>query len=162
MLSAGVAKKVTIHLNEDTTARHDFLYNEIFALLKGRGVAGATLIRTAAGFGTHHRLHSTEGGLAEKEHLPVRIEFIDSDRPLGNCAALAEVRVSCIRVNECQRCRSEFDGICRHPRPAPEPHHQLAGRPSMHLLRVVSSRGRFVIRERLESGRWDPRAAQGL
>ena len=103
MLSAGVAKKVTIHLNEDTTARHDFLYNEIFALLKGRGVAGATLIRTAAGFGTHHRLHSTEGGLAEKEHLPVRIEFIDSDRPLGNCAALAEVRVSCIRVNECAK-----------------------------------------------------------
>ena len=78
MLAAGVAKKVTIHLNEDTTARHDFLYNEIFALLKERGVAGATLIRPAAGFGTHHRLHSTEGGLAEKEHLPVRIEFIET------------------------------------------------------------------------------------
>ena len=78
MLAAGVAKKVTIHLNEDTTARHDFLYNEIFALLKERGVAGATLIRPAAGFGTHHRLHSTEGGLAEKVHLPVRIEFIET------------------------------------------------------------------------------------
>ena len=78
MLAAGVAKKVTIHLNEDTTARHDFLYNEIFTLLKERGVAGATLIRPAAGFGTHHRLHSAEGGLAEKEHLPVRIEFIET------------------------------------------------------------------------------------
>jgi uncharacterized protein len=77
MLAAGVAKKVTIHLNEDTTARHDFLYSEIFTLLKERGVAGATLIRPAAGFGTHHRLHSVEGGVAEKEHLPVRIEFIE-------------------------------------------------------------------------------------
>jgi len=78
MLAAGVAKKVTIHLNEDTTARTDFLYNEIFALLQQRGVAGATLIRPAAGFGTHHRMHSTEGGLAEREHLPVRIEFIET------------------------------------------------------------------------------------
>jgi uncharacterized protein len=78
MLAAGVAKKVTIHLNEDTTARHDFLYSEIFALLRERGVAGATLIRPAAGFGSHHRMHSIEGDLAEKEHLPVRIEFIET------------------------------------------------------------------------------------
>ena len=78
MLAAGVAKKVTIHLNEDTTARHDFLYSEIFSLLQKRGVAGATLIRPAAGFGTHHRMHSKEGGLAESEHLPVRIEFIET------------------------------------------------------------------------------------
>src|SRR5579872_2698450 len=78
MLAPGAAKKVTIHLNEDTTARHDFLYNEIFTLLQERGVAGATLIRPAAGFGTHHRMHSIEGGLAEKEHLPVRIEFIET------------------------------------------------------------------------------------
>jgi uncharacterized protein len=78
MLAAGVAKKVTIHLNEDTTARHDFLYNEIFAFLRERGVAGATLIRPAKGFGTHHRMHSSEGGLAEKEHLPVQIQFIDT------------------------------------------------------------------------------------
>ena len=78
MLAAGVAKKVTIHLNEDTAARHDFLYNEIFALLRERRVAGATLIRPAAGFGSHHRMHSMEGGIAEQEHLPVRIEFIET------------------------------------------------------------------------------------
>ena len=78
MLAAGLAKKITIHLNEDTAARHDFLYNEIFAFLRERGVAGATLIRPAAGFGSHHRTHSAEGGLAEREHLPVRIEFIET------------------------------------------------------------------------------------
>ena len=79
MLAPGLAKKITIHLNEDTTARHDFLYNEIFAFLRERGVAGATLIRPAAGFGSHHRTHSAEGGLAEREHLPVQIEFIETN-----------------------------------------------------------------------------------
>jgi PII-like signaling protein len=78
MLAPGLAKKITIHLNEDTTAQHDFLYNEIFAFLRDRGVAGATLIRPAAGFGSHHRTHSAEGGRAEREHLPVRIEFIET------------------------------------------------------------------------------------
>jgi PII-like signaling protein len=73
-----LAKKITIHLNEDTVARHDFLYNEIFSFLRERGVAGATLIRPAAGFGSHHRTHSTESGMAEREHLPVRIEFIET------------------------------------------------------------------------------------
>jgi len=78
VLRLGPAKKVVIHLNEDTTARHDFLYNEIFAFLKERGVAGATLIRPAAGFGSHHRTHSAEGGPSENQHLPVRIEFIET------------------------------------------------------------------------------------
>ena len=80
MLASGLAKKVTIHLNEDTSSRHDFLYNEIFAFLREHGVAGATLIRPAAGFGSHHRTHSTEGSEAEREHLPVRIEFIESKK----------------------------------------------------------------------------------
>jgi uncharacterized protein len=78
MLAPGLARKVTIHLNEDTSARHDFLYSEIFAFLREHGVAGATLIRPAAGFGSHHRTHSSEGNEAEREHLPVRIEFIES------------------------------------------------------------------------------------
>ncbi len=78
MLAPGLAKKITIHLNEDTISRHDFLYNEIFTFLRERGVAGATLIRPAAGFGTHHRAHSAEGGEAGREHLPVRVEFIES------------------------------------------------------------------------------------
>jgi PII-like signaling protein len=79
MLAPGLAKKVTIHLNEDTSAPHDFLYNEILSFLRERGVAGATLIRPAAGFGSHHRTHSNEAGAAgHGEHLPVRIEFIET------------------------------------------------------------------------------------
>ena len=77
MLTPGLAKKVTIHLNEDTSARHDFLYNEIFSFLQERGVAGATMIRPGTGFGSHHRVHTIER-VPEREHLPVRIEFIES------------------------------------------------------------------------------------
>lgn len=78
MLAPGVAKKVTIHINEDTTASHDFLYREIFTFLRDRGVAGATLIRPRAGFGSHHRTHYAGGAPAEREHLPLRIEFIET------------------------------------------------------------------------------------
>src|SRR6266481_3110169 len=78
MLSPGPARKVTIHLNEDTSAAHDFLYKEIFAFLYEHGVAGASLIRPQAGFGFHHRLHKKHGEDGESEHLPVRFEFVDT------------------------------------------------------------------------------------
>ena len=77
MLAAGAATKITIHLNEDTTSLHDFLYSEIFSFLQERGVAGATLTRPAAGFGGHHKVHSKEAG-DQRQHLPVRIEFIET------------------------------------------------------------------------------------
>lgn len=79
MLQNGLAKKVTIHLNEDTVSSRDFLYKDIFAFLFEHGVAGATLTRPEAGFGSHHRVHAahpSEG--SEEGHLPVRIEFIEA------------------------------------------------------------------------------------
>ena len=78
MLSLGPAKKVTIHLNEDTAAPQDFLYKEVVSFLLDHGVAGATLIRPAAGFGSHHRLHTVDASGVEGEHLPIRIEWIES------------------------------------------------------------------------------------
>ena len=56
----------------------DFLYNEIFSFLFQRGVAGATVVRPVAGFGSHHRVHGTELGATSAGHMPVRIEFIES------------------------------------------------------------------------------------
>lgn len=84
MLPPGPAQKVTIHLNEDTSARRDFLYNEIFAFLLERGVAGASLVRPDAGFGSHHRVHPTNGGPAGRQHMPVRIEFIESPEKVAS------------------------------------------------------------------------------
>lgn len=78
MLKIGPAQKVTIHLNEDTVASDGFLYDDIFAFLFESGISGATLFRPAAGFGSHHRVHTSHlGAPGETEHLPVRIEFIE-------------------------------------------------------------------------------------
>ena len=75
MLRTGPAKRVTIHINEDTSARRDFLFVEIFGFLLQQGIAGATLIRPEAGFGSHHHLHGAGG---DNRHMPVRIDFIES------------------------------------------------------------------------------------
>ena len=78
MLVPGTAKKVIIHLNEDTSSEHDFLYKEIVQFLYAHKVAGATLIRAQAGFGSHHQLHTAGAGSVAGEHLPIRIEFLES------------------------------------------------------------------------------------
>lgn len=79
MLQQGVAKKVTIHLNEDTVAAHDFLYREVFELLLSLGIAGASMLRPEAGFGSHHRVHAAHPAAgSQRDHLPVRIEFIET------------------------------------------------------------------------------------
>jgi PII-like signaling protein len=79
VLTLGPAKKVTIHLNEDTSSRRDFLSREIVSLLLKQGVAGATVLRPEAGFGSHHRVHTQEGGIDTAQHMPLRIEFIDTE-----------------------------------------------------------------------------------
>ena len=78
VLARGLAKKVTIHLNEDTSSRRDFLSREILTLLLEQHVAGATVVRPVSGFGSHHRVHTIEGGLDGDHHMPLLIEFIDS------------------------------------------------------------------------------------
>lgn len=80
MLTPGLAKKVTIHLNEDTSSRSDYLSREILSLLFKQGVAGATVLRPEAGFGSHHRIHTQEGGIDTNRHMPLRIEFIDTEQ----------------------------------------------------------------------------------
>jgi PII-like signaling protein len=83
MLLPGPAKKVTIHLNEDTSSGHDFLHREIFRFLLEHGVAGASLIRPSSGFGSHHRIHEQARGGVEGHHLPILIEFIESPEKLN-------------------------------------------------------------------------------
>jgi hypothetical protein len=78
MLIPGPALKITIHVNADISSRTKFLHEEILQLLLERGVSGATLLRVQSGFGTHHRLHTEGAAGVEGEHLPVRIEFIES------------------------------------------------------------------------------------
>jgi PII-like signaling protein len=78
MLTRGPARKVTVHLNEDTSSQQGFLYQQVLSLLLEKGVGGATVIRPEAGFGSHRHLHEKEGHGAQHRHLPIRIEFIES------------------------------------------------------------------------------------
>jgi PII-like signaling protein len=77
MLTRGPARKVTIYLNEDSHSPHGPLHQTVLQFLIGKSVAGATLIRPHSGFGSHHQLHSPDME-ARAEHLPIRIEFIDT------------------------------------------------------------------------------------
>jgi len=77
MLQKGTAKKVTIYVNEDTRHHLGPLYESILTFLLHKGVAGATATRAMAGFGAHHTMHTPKIEVLS-EHLPVRIEFIET------------------------------------------------------------------------------------
>src|SRR5437867_7409776 len=77
MLKKGPAKKVTIYVNEDTQYHLQPLYEAILGYLMHKGVAGATATRAMAGFGPHQVMHTTKIEVLT-EHLPIRIEFIES------------------------------------------------------------------------------------
>lgn len=71
------SKKVIIYVNEDAKFQHQLLYQALMKLLLDRGVPGASAIRCLEGFGSHHQLHTPKIE-ALAEHLPIRIEFIDT------------------------------------------------------------------------------------
>ncbi|HEY2384364.1 MAG TPA: DUF190 domain-containing protein [Terriglobia bacterium] len=78
MLQKGSAKKVTIYVNEDTQYHMQPLYEAVLTYLMHKGVAGATASRALAGFGPHHVMHTTRTELLT-EHLPIRVEFVESE-----------------------------------------------------------------------------------
>ena len=77
MLQKGTAKKVTIFINEDTQHHFGSLCDSILTFLLHKMVSGATATRAMAGFGAHHVMHTTKIDVLT-EHLPIRIEFIES------------------------------------------------------------------------------------
>ena len=79
MLPKGAAKKVTIYVNGDTRHHVEPLWNVIFSFLKQKQVAGATVIRPDLGFGSHGQVHDPKSEYAG-DHLPVRIEFIETPK----------------------------------------------------------------------------------
>lgn len=77
MLEKGPAKKVTIYVNEDARHQHAPLHEAILSFLMHKGVAGATATRAMAGFGEHRVLHTPKIEVLA-DHLPIRIEFVES------------------------------------------------------------------------------------
>ena len=78
MLTPGLAQRVVIHLNDDAASEGDYLHLEIVSFLFSSGISGATVLRGYAGFGAHHRLHTQGAPGSSGEHLPIRVEFLES------------------------------------------------------------------------------------
>jgi hypothetical protein len=93
MLKPGPAQRVVIHLNEDAASEGDFLHLEIVSLLFAEGVSGATVLRGHSGFGSHHRIHTQGEPGSSGEHLPIRVEFVETQETI---AALMPILVKLV------------------------------------------------------------------
>jgi PII-like signaling protein len=83
MLKPGPAKKVTVFVGEDVHRHGEPLYLAVLNYLFTRRVAGATVVKGVAGFGSDHHLHTTRL-LELSGNLPIRIEFVESDEALAD------------------------------------------------------------------------------
>ncbi|MGA2276064.1 MAG: DUF190 domain-containing protein [Terracidiphilus sp.] len=77
MLQSGKAVKVTLYMSDGAKQHHIPVYSSILDFLFRSGIAGATVLKGVAGFGAGHRIHSAHI-LEISDHLPIRIEFIES------------------------------------------------------------------------------------
>ena len=92
MLSTGKAVKVTLYLS-DTAKRHGIpVYTSVLDFLFRQGIAGATAVKGVAGFGSGHRMHAAHI-LELSDHLPIRIEFIDTKEKVD--AIMDELQKRC-------------------------------------------------------------------
>ena len=140
MLRKGMARKVTIFVNEDTTHHFDSLCESILTFLLHKGVSGATATRAMAGFGAHQVMHKTKIEVLS-EHLPIRIEFIETAEKVDELMPTLYDMVTdgVIEVQD-----TNVVKVANNERPAPPkgPHTELKG--TARLMRIYMG----------ESDRW--------
>ncbi len=132
MLAKGPAKRVVIFINEDTQHHMTALHDSIMAFLMRKGVTGATATRAYSGFGSHRELHTPKVEVLA-QHLPIRIEFIETAEKVEEILpTLCEmVTDGLIEVQDTTVVKSAR----KSPRPEPKlPHEEKRGRAT--LLRV--------------------------
>ncbi len=132
MLQQGTAKKVTIFVNEDTQRHFGSLCDSILTFLLHKGVSGATATRAMAGFGAHQVMHTPKVE-ALAEHLPIRIEFIESAQKVDEIMPTLYDMVTdgVIEVQDTQVVK-----VANKERPAPPagPHREMRG--AAKLMRI--------------------------
>jgi PII-like signaling protein len=136
MLQKGMAKKVAIFINEDTHHHLGSLSDAILTFLLHRGVSGATATRAMAGFGAHHVLHTTKIEVLS-EHLPIRIEFIESSEKVDELMPTLYDMVTdgVIEVHD-----TEVVKVATKERPAARtPHTELKGKARMMRIYMGES-----------------------
>jgi PII-like signaling protein len=132
VLTKGPAKKVTIFINEDAQHHHTPLHDSIMTFLMHKGVSGATATRAFSGFGSHQTLHTPKIEVLA-EHLPIRIEFVETPEKVEEVLPTLYEMVSdgLIEVQDTTVVRLARKAA--QPEPAP-PHEHRAGPAT--LLRV--------------------------
>lgn len=118
MLTQGPAKKVTIFINEDTQHHMASLHDSIMTFLMHKGISGATATRAFSGFGSHQMLHTPKIEVLA-QHLPIRIEFVDTPEKVEEVLPTLYEMVSdgLIEVQD--------TNVVRHARKSPKPEPKL-------------------------------------
>ncbi len=88
MLNTGPAKKLTIYIDETDKLHGKPVYEAVLDILAHRKIAGASVFRGVAGYGSHGKLHTAKI-LELSTTLPVKIEIVDSEEMIN--IILAEI-----------------------------------------------------------------------
>jgi len=94
MLTSGKAVKVCVYLGDGAKHHGIPVYTSILDFLFHNGVYGATVLKGVAGFGSTHRLHSAHI-LEISDHLPIKIEFIETREKVDAILPELEKRTGC-------------------------------------------------------------------
>ena len=94
MLPSGPAVKVSIYLSDGAKHHGIPVYTSLLDFLFKNGVYGATVLKGVAGFGSTHRLHSAHI-LEISDHLPIKIEFIETREKVEALMPELEKRTNC-------------------------------------------------------------------
>jgi hypothetical protein len=94
MLTTGKALKVTVYLSDSAKHHGVPVYTSLLDFLFHNGIAGATVLKGVAGFGAKHRLHSSHI-LDLSDHLPIKIEFIDTREKVEQIMPDLQTRCGC-------------------------------------------------------------------
>jgi|HubBroStandDraft_1064217.scaffolds.fasta_scaffold478170_1 PII-like signaling protein len=94
MLTSGKAVKVSIYLSDGAKHHGIPVYTSLLDFLFHNGVYGATVLKGVAGFGSTHRLHAAHI-LEISDHLPIKIEFIETREKVDAILPELENRTNC-------------------------------------------------------------------
>ena len=121
MFSAGKAVKVSIYLSEGSTHHGASTYSSILDFLFFRGVSGATVLKGVAGFGADHHLHSLASIVEISDHLPLKIEFIETREKVDELMGKLEEMAGSGHDRGCRKRRLPNLPTLQSPRERPSP-----------------------------------------
>jgi PII-like signaling protein len=94
MLQSGNAVKVSIYLSDGAKHHGIPVYTSLLDFIFHNGIYGATVLKGVAGFGSTHRIHSAHI-LEISDHLPIKIEFIETREKVDEILPELEKRTGC-------------------------------------------------------------------